>query len=361
MSVYKDTNRNTWYSKFQYNDWKGEQKWVTKRGFKTKREATEWETQFKLDKAGSLDMTFEEFANRYKEDRFPRLKPSTRANKSNIIDKHLIPYFGNMKVRDIGTKEVMMWQNEIIKYRDPKTGNGFKSPYLKSIHSQLSAMLNHAVKFFDLKSNPAQKVGNMGSNKGIELNFWTKDEYMRFAEVAMEKPEAYYAFETLYWTGIREGELLALTLEDVDFEKSTIRINKTYQIVDGEEIIGTPKTVKSNRTIVIPDFLCEELRDYVGMLYQVKPKDRIFPRTKWFLSHNLDKYGQIAGLKHIRVHDLRHSHVSLLIDMGYSAVAIADRVGHESVEITYRYAHLFPSVQKDMAGKLNMLREVSSV
>ena len=356
MPAYKEKNRGTWTIRFKYKDWKGEIKSITKRGFETKREALDWENHFKMEKAGSLDMTFEDFAKRYVEEMFPRLKPSTQANKENIIKYHLLPYFGKMKIRDIGTKEVMMWQNEIITYKDPVTGKGFRPSYLKSIHSQLSAILNHAVKYFDLKSNPAQKVGNMGTNKGLDLNFWTKEEYLKFAELMMDKPEAYYAFEVLYWTGIREGELLALTLEDIDFEKKTIRINKTYQIIKGKEIIGPPKTFKSRRTIVMPDFLCDELADYVEMLYMVKPKDRIFPRTKYFLAHNLHRFGDLAGLKRIRVHDLRHSHVSLLIDMGYSAVAIADRVGHESVEITYRYAHLFPSVQIDMASKLDMAR-----
>ena len=95
------------------------------------------------------------------------------------------------------------------------------------------------------------------------------------------------------------------------------------------------------------------------MLYGLKKKDRIFTVTKSYLHHEMDRGSRAAGVKRIRIHDLRHSHVSLLIDMGFSAVAIADRVGHESIDITYRYAHLFPSKQAEMANKLDDERMVN--
>ena len=186
--------------------------------------------------------------------------------------------------------------------------------------------------------------------------FWTQAEYQRFAEAMMDKPLSYYAFEMLYWCGIREGELLALTPGDFDFEAGTVKISKSYQRLHGEDVITTPKTKKSNRTIKMPNFLCDEMRDYLGMLYGVKKKDRIFTVTKSYLHHEMDRGAKEAGVKRIRIHDLRHSHISLLIDMGFSAVAIADRVGHESIEITYRYAHLFPSKQTEMADKLDFER-----
>lgn len=196
----------------------------------------------------------------------------------------------------------------------------------------------------------------MGTEEHKEMLFWTKDEYKKFADVMMDKPVSYYAFEMLYWCGIREGELLALTMEDFDFEKGTVRINKSYQRLHGEDVITTPKTKKSNRTIKMPQFLCDEMQDYFGMLYGQKKNERIFVISKNYLHREMDRGSKEAGVKRIRIHDLRHSHISLLIDMGFSAVAIADRVGHESIEITYRYAHLFPSKQVEMAKKLEYER-----
>ena len=153
----------------------------------------------------------------------------------------------------------------------------------------------------------------------------------------MDKPVSFYAFEMLYWCGIRLGELLALTPEDFDFQNRKLRINKSYQRIKGKDVITDPKTKKSNRTIEMPDFLCEEMQDYLRMLYDQKSDERIFTISKSYLHHEMDRGVKETGLKRIRIHDLRHSHVSLLIELGFSAVAIADRVGHESIEITYRY------------------------
>lgn len=196
----------------------------------------------------------------------------------------------------------------------------------------------------------------MGKKKNREMLFWTKEEYLKFADAMMDKPMSYYAFEMLYWTGIREGELLALTSADFDFEKRTVTINKSFQHLNGRDIITSSKTEKSNRTIQLPKFLCDEMQDYLKMLYDVGLEDRVFPITKSYLHREMDRGAKEAGVKRIRIHDIRHSHVSLLIDMGFSATAIADRVGHESIDITYNYAHLFPSKQAEMADKLDMER-----
>ena len=196
----------------------------------------------------------------------------------------------------------------------------------------------------------------MGKKKNREMLFWTKEEYLKFADAMLDKPMSYYAFEMLYWTGIREGELLALTPSDFDFEKRTVTINKSFQHLNGRDIITSPKTEKSNRTIQLPKFLCDEMQDYLKMLYDVGLEDRMFPVTKSYLHREMDRGAKEAGVKRIRIHDIRHSHVSLLIDMGFSATAIADRVGHESIDITYNYAHLFPSKQAEMADKLDMER-----
>ena len=359
MPAYKDSARNTWYVKFKYKNWKNEEKWVTKRGFKTRRDAVQWEREFHLQQQGSIEMSFADFVNVYREDRVARLKESTSIMKDNIIDTKLVPYFGSKAMQDISTRDVMQWQNEMLRFRDPKTGKPYSKSYLKTIHNQLSAIFNHAVRHYKLKENPAMLVGNMGSDKNIQMQYWTKEEYLRFADAMMDEPMAYYCFQVLYWCGIREGEMMALTLEDIDFENGKLRINKTFQHLKGKDIITDPKTPKSNRIIQMPAFLVEELRDYVNMIYDLNPGDRLFPVCKSYLYRMMKRGSEQAGVKKIRVHDLRHSHVSLLIHMGYSAVAIAERVGHESVDITYRYAHLFPTIQEDMAYKLNQMMEAN--
>ena len=244
----------------------------------------------------------------------------------------------------------------MLNHRDEK-GKPYSPVYLKTLHNQLSAVFNHAVRHYNLKVNPAAQVGNMGKPKSREMLFWTKAEYLKFAEAMMDKPLSYYAFEMLYWCGVREGELLALTPADFDFEKQSVTISKSYQRIKGRDVITDPKTPKSNRVIQMPAFLCDEIQDYIKSLFAVEPRDRIFTVTKSYLHREMDRGAKEAGVKRIRIHDLRHSHISLLIDMGFTALAIADRVGHESIDITYRYAHLFPTRQTEMADRLDMERK----
>jgi len=356
MVVYKDEKTNTWMVYYRVTDWKGDRKQSTKRGFQTKRDALAWEREFLNKTQADLSMTFASFVDTYTVDMKNRIKENTWHTKEHIIRTKILPYFGKRKISDIQPRDIIAWQNEMIKGCD-KNGKKYSPVYLKTLHNQLSSIFNHAVKFYGLKENPAAKVGNMGKAKAREMLFWTQEEYKKFSEEMMDKPVSFYAFEMLYWCGIREGELLALTPADFDFDRETVTISKSYQRIGGRDIITDPKTPKSNRTIKMPEFLCEEMQDYMKQLYRIGKNDRLFEVTKSYLHHEMDRGANAAGVKRIRIHDLRHSHISLLIEMGYSAVAIADRVGHESINITYNYAHLFPSTQSDMADKLNQFRK----
>ncbi len=355
MSIYKEEKTGTWRVLYRYADWTGEKKQTQKRGFKTKREAQAWEREQMNLVSSSLDMIFESFVERYREDKAGRIKENTWEMKNHIIETKLLPYFGKLKISSITPQQIISWQNELLNYKDDK-GKAYSPVYLKTVHNQLSAIFNHAVRYYNLRENPCTKAGSMGKKKNREMLFWTKTEYLKFADVMMDKPLSFYAFEMLYWCGIREGELLALTPADFDFEKGTVTINKSYQRLNKQDVITTPKTEKSNRTITMPQFLTDDIQDYLKMQYEIGEDDRMFTITKSYLHREMDRGSKEAGVKRIRIHDIRHSAISLLIDMGFSATAIADRVGHESIDITYNYAHLFPSKQKEMAEKLNMER-----
>ena len=195
-----------------------------------------------------------------------RIKLSTWNMKESVIEGKILPYFKRKRMCDIKPRDVVEWQNTLIKTGN-ENGEPYSPVYLKTIHNQLSAIFNHAVKFYGLKDNPAAKVGNMGKAKAREMLFWTQEEYKKFSEEMMDKPVSFYAFEMLYWCGIREGELLALTPADFDFERQTVTINKSYQRIGGRDIITDPKTPKSNRTIKMPEFLCEEMQEYLDVLF----------------------------------------------------------------------------------------------
>lgn len=225
MSVYKDATRNSWYVKIRYTDYYGKKKQTTKRGFKTKREASEWEATEKPKRNFSLDMTFSKFYEIYEADVRHRVKETTWENKETMVKAKIIPFFGERKMIEISAKDVRHWQKEMIEYKDEK-GKSYSQAYLATLHAQLSAIFNHAVKFYDLKNNPAKVAGGMGSKKGGNMMFWTQDEYKKFINCVMDKPLSFYGFEILYWCGLRIGELLALTPKDFNFERKTLSITK---------------------------------------------------------------------------------------------------------------------------------------
>ena len=356
MAVYRDKSNGydgkTWRVAVYYTDWQGNKKKHEKRGFKTKKSAQSYETEFIAKKKKDINMGFSAFVELYLTDIKPQIKLTTYVTKENIINTHILPYFENKSLSDITSVDILQWQNELLMLRDDN-GKGYSQTYLRTVQNQLNAIFNHAVRYYDLPKNPCAATKKIGKSKAKEMLFWTKEEYWKFAEVVKDKPASYYAFQILYWTGIRCGELLALTISDFDLQKKTLHIDKNYQVVKGEEMITTPKTEKSNRIIDFPEFLCNEMEDYFSSLYKVDENSRIFTFTKSFLHHEMDRGSAKAGVKRIRLHDLRHSSCALLIELGYSPIQIAERLGHESVTITERYSHLYPSVQKQMADKLN--------
>ena len=325
----------------------GKRRKSTKRGFATKREAEEWLRNFLITQKADFDMKFEDFWKMYCADMETRLREHTMRTKKYIVELKILPYFGDKRVNDITAADIRQWQNELIKM-------GYSPTYLKTINNQLSAIFNYAVRYYDLKSNPCVKAGSMGKSKAEEMDFWTGEEFRKFIDSVMNKRLSYMAFMTLYWTGMRMGELLALNPKDVDLEKRTISITKSYQRLGKKDVITPPKTPKSKRVITIPEFLAADIKDYMDSLYDLQENDRLFPITKYYLEHEMQRGIKESGVKRIRVHDLRHSHASMLIELGFSPLEIANRLGHEKVETTLNtYAHLYPNKQTKLAERLD--------
>ena len=320
MSTHKDEKNGTWYVMVRYHDWKGVKRQKCKRGFATKREAQEWERNFQLQSDGDPDMTFEAFLELYEHDIRPRLKENTWLSKEHMIRTKIFPTFGKKMLSEIETRDIIAWQNELLAYRDEKK-QPYSPTYLKSIHNQLVAILNHAVRHYGLKSNPASKVGYIGSKEAEEMQFWTKDEYQRFAEAVMDKPMSYYAFEMLYWCGIREGELLALTPGDFDFKAGTVSISKSYQRLHGEDVITTPKTKKSVRTIRMPKFLCEEMQEYIKSLYTQ------FKESGWSAKFYQEHRAEIEAHKKAQaVYELHDGKLPTLKELTAEYVALKEQL-----------------------------------
>lgn len=347
MPVYKNEKRGTWFVSFRYKDWDGTRRQKKKEGFKTRREALEYEREFLKKKGGGTDMSFGSLVELYMEDCATRLRPTTYENKRWLFDSKILPTFRSVPVNEITPTMIRRWQNDLL--ADPA---GYSPTYLKTVNNQMSAVMNYAVRFYGLPSNPVVVCGPFGKKTADEMQFWTRDEFRRFIE-CVKKPAARLAFELLFWTGMRSGELLALTLLDVDFERSRISINKTAAQVKGETVIQPPKTPRSNRIVSVPRFVLALIRDYADRLVDYEPHERLFYFTKHVLTNEMASGSKAAGVKRIRVHDLRHSHASLLIEMGFSPLLVSERLGHENIQTTLQtYSHLYPDKQEEVSSRL---------
>ena len=239
MPVYKNKNRGTWYCSFYYEDWTGNRKKKKKEGFAKQKDAKEFERNFLERSQASPDMSFQNLYNLYMEDCKSRLKPTTYSNKDYVISLKILPFFKDMQINKIEPSTIRKWQNELISSQD-----NYSETYLKSINNQLSALFNFAMKYYKLSSNPARICGSMGKKTADSMQFWTKEEFYKFIIIVSDKPTSKAAFELLFWTGMRSGEMLALTLNDFDFETKTVSINKNYARHEGKDLILEPKTPK---------------------------------------------------------------------------------------------------------------------
>ncbi len=347
MPAYKDEKNNTWYCQFYYKDWTGERKQKRKRGFSKKREAEQWEADFKTQYDFSdkkkiqqcSNMPFYSFVDIYFDE--ISIRKTTEKNKRTIMDTQILPYFRNLKMDEITPAHIARWQQEIKK-------KGYSQTYLRTINSQLKALFNYAERYYGLKDNPCKAVSPMGKSKpATEMLFWTIDEYEKVLSVI---PGNDYRFklilQTLFWSGCRIEELLALKPDDLE-QGDVIRIDQGYNVVDNVEIFDAPKN-DEERHIVLPDFVYNDIKEYASSLYGVSDDDRIFMISKSRVNNKLKYYAKKAGVKQIRVHDLRHSHAAYLIEQGVNIMVISKRLGHANPSITWNvYAHLYPGRETD--------------
>ena len=199
MSAYKDKTQGTWYVSFRYIDWTGKKTQKLKRGFKTKKEALNYEKEFIRKTAADMKMEMNSFIQVYFEDKKNELKENSIRNKQHMMNKHIVPYFGTRKMNEITPAEIIQWQNTIQE-------KGYSKTYERMIQNQLNALFNHAQKIYNLKENPCKKVKKMGKSDANKLEFWTKAEYDSFIAGIEPESEDYLIFEILFWTGIREGD-----------------------------------------------------------------------------------------------------------------------------------------------------------
>lgn len=351
MPVYKDSSNDTWYVSVRYTNWAGKHDRKVRRGFKKQGEAKSWERNFIQQESKTCNMKLSALVELYLKDLSSRIKESTMQTKKNIIAMHIIPFFGETPINKIDPAAIRRWQSEVMCEKAADGSNKYAPTYLRSINAQFSAIMNYAVRYYHLNQNPFTVTGSMGRKKAGEMKIWTVDQFN--AAIAHEDNIAKkIALEVLFWGGLRIGECLSLC--PIDVIGNTLKVNKTYK---GSEKSTDPKTENSYRIVPMPEFIINDLKDYITRLYGLQPNDRIFYFGKGTLNKELNDLADQAGLEHIRIHDLRHSHASLLIKLGFSVAAVAKRLGDTIEVVMNTYAHLYPGDQTNMVNKLTAVKD----
>lgn len=364
MTVKKEAN-GTYTASFHYRDYLGNSKHKTKRGFKLARDAKEFERNFLAKMSGDCTALFTDVAEAYLEHAKTKVRPTTMDNKYHIVRKIFIPTFGNKPVNEITPTIIELWQEDFQKK------GVYSKTYLRNIINMLSEIFYFATKRYKLAQNPVVLIDKMGKARNNHVAFWTVEEFDKFI-TALNDVEANHklqikrkidnysltvAFKLFFYSGLRLGELLALRESDFDFEKCTVNITKTLSTANGKPtLICLPNDDASNRKISLPLQIKDMIKEFITKLDNdiIIDSPIFYMLNKSNLRRALISGARVAGLSTIRIHDLRHSHASLLINMGYNIRAVADRLGHENIQTTLNiYGHLYNHIDAQIAAGLD--------
>lgn len=327
------------------------------------------------EKRERLNVTlFENIINDFYE--YKQLHVKDIRNVKEHFTNRITPFFNGKMLHQIKESDIEAWQRWLLSltyitkraYKENKELDTDATVYkhysnacIMNSQIYLKEFFNFAVKKKHMPTNPMNELKKVQNKNEIKrtIQFWTLDEFNKFIN-KVDDPLFYTLFYTLFWTGIRIGECIALSWDDIDFANQTIRINKTYD----EKIhqCTPPKTERSNRTILINKKLLdclkthyEDCKDYDGFsntsyvfgIYKTLD-DNTIRRKKNF-------YCELGEVKQIKIHELRHSHVSLLINNRFTPFEIAKRIGDTEKIILSTYAHMFSITQENMVGFLDKI------
>lgn len=356
MPVYKNKN-GTYYIRVYVKKF-GRSRQISRRGFKTKKEAQKEILLLNLDNNDvQIDMTFNQLYNKYYEYYCLKNKWQSCRRIKSYFENHILPYFKDMKVRKITSDDYMEWQKLILQ-------KNLCDSFKKGLHGVMVTILNYAMKNYGLEKNIAHDMGGFKKqNIKTKMNWWNYQEYELFMKNITDiKDRALFAL--LYETGARFGEIAALKWIDYDYE--FIYINKTIskeKNKNDEYMINSPKTYSSNRKIKLSNNvinILNELKDYnneyIGFNDNWYIVGGIKPYSHTTATAHKNMYCKIANVKQIKLHEFRHSHVSLLINKGVPITNISARLGHSDSSITLSiYSHMLMSDNDPAVDVLNEL------
>ena len=360
--IYKDDERGTYYFRVNFKNFLGKRKETMHRGFISIEEAEKARLDFLANHANDCTMPFTAVVNNYFEycETEKNLRESTLYTRRCIVATHIVPFFGNKPINKIHQRDVLAWHHQL-----KLDESNFSDTYLYEISKTLIFIFKFAVNFLDLSDNVAEKCGYIGHAHTKHDDFWTESNFKIFVSSLTNKElnnqnhirrkvddfSLLVAFELLYYMGLRISEMLALTIDSIDFNNKTLQIDKQYQ----KKQFGPLKTKASYRTLPICDTVFTDLCILRNMLPNDTPHQRIFNRVnKSNLRRALDSTTKIANLQRIRIHDLRHSCAALLFAKGATALEAQKYLGHAKITTTQDYyGHVYPEDLSNLAHLLD--------
>lgn len=348
---------------------------------RTKTDAKKYELELLAsirDGVNVETLTFEELYYKFLNEREKELKKNTLSYYKLVIPRYVFPMFQHMRVDSISKEKIIKWKSWIEKEHD------FGVVYLNNIYKCFSAVMNYAVRFYDLPYNPLSKVGKFKAPELVTddvIHYWNYEEFSRFSSCAkshLEKettPECrlYWsalitAYYVLFYAGLRRSEALALNWCDI-VSLNGVKFLNVYKSINQRITpyeITTTKNKSSIRKVPICDELLEQLNSHLELSRKCCSfNEKTFficgsnvPITKNTLGNVKARLEVEAGVPHIRIHDLRHSYCSLLINGGFPLSTIAHLMGHASTEITQRvYSHIYPEANLQVLDYMNKLKK----
>ena len=350
MPVYKDEARKTYYVQFVTRDEKGNRYTFKKRGFKTKKEAMAFEREHFSMISPSSQLTIKEMYDTYMADMTQKNKTTTLVYKKYIFESFILPYLGNQSIQKITPALLFAWQKEVLKDKN--------ASLTQRAYMELASLIHYFRRYKNLKQNPFEYAKCIAKPESTIFNYWTLQDYHKFVKWAEKRPYDPYEYmalvgiKILFFTGLRWGELMALTPADIDFDKKVITVSKSINRLNE---LTTPKTQYAYRTVSIPNFLVKEIQDYLKKLFYT-PQTLVFYQFRGFARHLLLESSKEISIPYLRIHDLRHSHASLLINLHYSPAVIKHRLGHKSIQTTMDiYASFYRSEEQKLVKVLNTI------
>ena len=351
------------------------QRRIVRKGFKTKKEATEAEHYLRSvelkERFYGAKITVPMLYDMLKEeDSINHRKTSYINTQENNYNKHIREYFINVdNVGKLTYEDIYQFREQLRQKIAQNSDKPLSTNTINKIMILLKKIFDVGLRKGYYTTNPVKLLKKLPIEK-TKMQFWTIAEFQQFLKLfEVDEYNIKLLFTILFFTGLRLGEALALTWQDVDFTSNTIHVTKSTYVNKGISHISTTKTKAGTRRIIINKKLSQELETWQKkqakqlqqfsndittlQVFQNSPiiitKDAIEKQYKKILERD-------NTLKKIRIHDFRHSHASLLINNGEDYLVVKERLGHASITTTIdTYSHLYPSKQKDLADKLDDL------